>query len=148
MNTPFDAALRLRQRDIDDLRRAIRHELDGIAALDAECAAIDVAVRAEREIASRNHGISADAFAARMGLQRERLCLERAGAETRLAALRDAAVEAFGTLGAMTAAADRFREARQRVERLAEQSQIDDFSAARFTRAVAAARRLRDAEAA
>lgn len=144
MKTPYDAALRLRQREIDDMRIAIAVEVEQMTVLDRHRAAIDRSVQAEREIASRQHGFPAHAFAARMATQREVLSREHAARDGRLHALRAQAVEAYGALGAIAAAADRHRDEAIRTAAIAEQGQVDDFSAARFTRALQAARRARD----
>lgn len=145
MKTPYDAALRLRQREIDDMRVSINVEVNTMIVLDSQCAAIDHDVRAEREVASRDHAFSAHAFAARMYAQRDALNRERDASDMRLSALRDQAVEAYGSLNAIAAAADRHRDDAIRTVAIAEQAQLDDFSAARFTRVLHLARRLRAA---
>lgn len=145
MKTPFDAALRLRQREIDELRVSIGVEVGQILVLEQRRDAIDAAIRAEREIASLNNGFSAEAFAARMYAQREAVCNDRDARDARLIGLRAEALAAYGALGAIAAAVDRHRDAILRAENIAEQSQVDDFSAARFTRAFSDARRVRSA---
>lgn len=144
MKTPYDAALRLRQREIDDMRVSINLEVNHISVIDRRSAAIDMSVHAERDLASRDHTVCANAFAGRMRSQREALGQERAASDARLSALRAQAIEAYGSLSAIGAAADRHRDDAMRAIVIAEQGQLDDFSAARFTRAVQAARRLRD----
>lgn len=143
MKTPFDPALRLRQREIDDMRVLINVEVNQIVAIDNHCDAIDHSVRAERELASQDHGFSAHAFAERMRAQRDALRRERDASDGRLTTLRAQAVEAYGSLSAISAAADRHRVAVLRLAAIAEQGQLDDFSASRFTRVLHAARRRR-----
>lgn len=145
MKTPYDAALRVRQREIDDMRISINVEVNQMVVLDGQRRMIEHQVRAERDVASAHHGFSAQAFAARMHAKRAGLGRERDAADGRLTLLRAKAVEAYGSLSAIGAAADRHRDAAARVAALAEQAQLDDFSAARFTRALHAARRRRDA---
>ncbi|WP_010219782.1 hypothetical protein [Sphingomonas sp. PAMC 26621] len=144
MNTPYDAALRLRQREIDDMRVLITVEVNQMALLDGHRAAIDTSVRAEVEIAGSQHTFSADAYVARMRAEREVVCHERSVSDARLTALRAQAVEAYGSLSAIGAAADRYSAETLRMAAIAEQGQVDDFSAARFTRALTAAQRLRE----
>lgn len=146
MKTPYDAALRLRQREIDAMRLSISVEVNNMIVIDGRCAAIDQSVRAERELASRDINFPVHAFAARMHVERDALCRERAASDERLSALREQAAEAYGALNAIAAAADSHRAQATRLAAIAEQTQMDDFSAARFTRAQQQSRRLRDAE--
>ncbi|GHH23240.1 hypothetical protein GCM10008023_33980 [Sphingomonas glacialis] len=145
MTTPYDAALRLRQREIDDVRVLITIEVNQMTLLDGQRAAIDTSVRAEVELAGSQHVFSAHAFVARMHVARAELGHQRAASDARLTALRAQAVEAYGSLSAIGAAADRHRAETLRMAAIVEQGQIDDFSATRFTRAFTAARRLREA---
>jgi hypothetical protein len=147
MKTPFDAALRLRQREIDEVRVAIGIEVGRMLALEQRCDSIDASIRAERAIAGANSGFSSDAFTARMRAERAAVCRDHAACSDHLAKLRMHAIEAYGSFGAISAAVDRHREEALRVANIAEQNQIDDFSAARFTRATTAARRLRTIQA-
>lgn len=144
MTTPYDAAHRLRQREIDEMRVSITLEVSQMVALDGRRAAIDTSVRAEVELAAGQVAFPAHAYVARMRAEREALGQARAAADARLTALRAQAVEAYGSLSAIGAAVDRHHAETQRAAAIAEQAQIDDFSAARFTRALAAARRSRE----
>jgi hypothetical protein len=148
MKTPYDAALRLRQREIDAMRVAIGAEVGAMAALEQQRDNIDASVRAEREIAGQYLGFSSDAYAARMRTERAAICRDHAASDNLLIELRAEAVEHFGSFGAITAAADRYRDEARRVASAAEQGQIDDFSAARFARVASAARRRSIAQAA
>jgi len=143
MITPYDASLRLRQREMDAMRVSITAEVDQVTALDGHRDAIDTAVRSEIALAAE-HSLPTHAFVARMRAEREALCRQRAISAARLSALRAEAMETYGSLSAIGAAADRHRTEAIRAAAITEQSQIDDFSAARFTRTLAAARRLRD----
>lgn len=147
MKTPYDAALRLRHREIDEMRVSISVEVNRMTVLEQDRDALDARVRQESEIATVNHGFSGHAFAARMRAQREAISRERDLRNGELDRLRAQAVEAYGSLSAIGAACDRHREEAARNADIAEQSQLDDFSAARFTRAVIAMRRLRRIQA-
>lgn len=140
MKTPYDAALRIRQREIDDMRVLITVEVNKTSVIDRHRDAIDTSVRAEIELAGSQYAFPAHAFVARMRAEREMLSRERAASETRLTGLRAQAVEAYGSLSAIGAAADRHREEALRAATIAEQGQVDDFSAARFTRQLHASR--------
>lgn len=144
MTTPYDAALRLRQREMDDMRVSISVEVNQLLVIERRRDAIDHSVRMEIAVATGDHGFSAHAFVARMRAQREALCRDRATVDARLNNLQLQAAEAYGSLRAIEGAAGRYRDEVSRIAATAEQNQIDDFSAARFTRALRDARRLRD----
>ncbi|WP_404367640.1 hypothetical protein AB5I39_13200 [Sphingomonas sp. MMS24-J45] len=143
MNTPFDAALRLRQREMDAMRVSIAVQVNQLMVIEETRENVDRSVRRETEIAASNWGSSAHAFMARMRAQRERLVRERATVNARLTALREQATEAYGALRAIEGAAARFREEADRAAATAEQNRADDFSAARYSRAQDMIRRAR-----
>lgn len=147
MKTPYDAALRLRRREIDEMRVAIGVEVGHVLALDQLRAQIDHATRAERQLATDFHGFSSDAYVARMRAQHAAISTERSARDARLIELRAQAVEAFGSLSAISAAADDHRDTARRAANVAEQAQIDDFSAAGFARVAGSARRARSLQA-
>ena len=144
MTTPYDAALRLGRRDMDDRRVSISSQIEQLAALERHRDAVDKAVHEARHTTDMPYGLSSDAYMARMRARRQALLQERAAAESHLGELRRQATEAFGALNAIEGAALRHRDAAARAAATAEQGQIDDFSAARFTRAQHDARRSRD----
>lgn len=143
MITPYDAALRLRQREMDAVRLSISVEVNQIVVLDRHCDTIDRTVRQEMTVARGDPMLSAHAFASRMRAQREALGRDRSASDGRLAALRAQAADAYGAVRAIEGAALRHREDAARLTAIAEQSQMDDFSAAGFSRARDAARRAR-----
>jgi hypothetical protein len=143
--TPFDATLRLRQREIDAVRVSITVEMDQLIAIDRSRDAIDRTVQHEARVVCEA-GFSTYAFAARMRAQRERLSREGATVDARLSGLRSQAAEAYGALRAIEGAAGRYRDDAERTAAVAEQGRLDDFSAAHFTRIQQAARRARALE--
>lgn len=143
MITPYDAALRLRLREMDDVRLSISVEVNQIVVLDRHRETIDQSVRHEMSLAGSDPLLSAHAFAGRMRARRDALGRERSASDGRLAVLRAQAAEAYGALRAIEGAALRHREEVTRVAAIAEQSQMDDFSAAGFARSIEAARRAR-----
>ncbi|WP_033921450.1 hypothetical protein [Sphingomonas sp. 37zxx] len=145
MKTPYDAALQLRQREIDTIKVSISVEHTHMRELSMHRDAIDTTVRDETALASQHHQFPSDTFVARMRTKRAALSREYEARDQRLDLLRIQAAEAYGSLSAIGAAADRHRAEALRVIAIAEQDQIDDFSAARFTRTLSAARRLRAA---
>ncbi|RZT53415.1 hypothetical protein EV283_2670 [Sphingomonas sp. BK036] len=143
MITPYDAALRLRMREMDDVRLSISVEVNQIIVLDRHRDTIDRSVQQEMSVAGSDPMLSAHAFAGRMRAQRDALGRERSARDGRLAALRAQAAEAYGALRAIEGAALRHREDVTRAAAIAEQSQMDDFAAAGFARSIQAARRAR-----
>lgn len=146
MNTPFDAALRLRQREMDAMRVSISIQINQLLVIEETREAVDRSVQREVEIAATNWGTSAHAFMARMRAQRERLLRERATVDARLTGLREQAAEAYGALRAVEGAAARFRAEENRIAATAEQGRADDFSAARFARVQDGVRRSRNTD--
>ncbi len=143
MTTPYDAALRLRQREMDDMRISISVEVNQLLTIERQRDDVDQTVRLEAAVAANDHVFSAHAFIARMRAHREALSRDRATVDARLNSLQQQAAEAYGSLRAIEGAADRYRDEASRLAAAAEQNQIDDFSAARFTRALRDARRDR-----
>ena len=143
MITPFDATLRLRQREIDAMRLSISVQVTQLMVIEETRDTIDRSVRRETEIAATRWDSCAHAFMARMRTQRERLSQERATVDARLTGLRVQVAEAYGALRAIEGAAERYRAEADRAAATAEQGRVDDFSAARFSRDQDVARRSR-----
>lgn len=144
MSTPFDATLRLRQREMDAMQVSISVEVTQLAVIEQTRTAIDHSVRHEAQVASAEWDRSAHAFIARMRTQRDGLMREHASVDARLTGLRSQAAEAYGALRAIASAADRYRADADRIAASAEQGRIDDFSAARFSHRQALIRRSQD----
>ncbi len=134
MKTPFDAVLRLRQRQIDAMRLSIRAEANQLEALGQRHRAIETSLRDEADLAASDWRCAAPAFGDRMRAQRAQIVHDAVAVGTRLQRLRRDAAKAYGEMAAIEGAADRFRNDAALVAAKAEQAQIDDFSAARFNR--------------
>lgn len=139
MRTPFDTALRIQQREVDALRVAIGAEADRLGALH-RASEEQAATETRERRAAQGLGLPTDAWTARMKAERERLDSETRAAETALAELRAQAADVYGKLRALQGAANRYREAAEQAAAAAEQAQIDDIAAARFSRARRAAK--------
>ncbi|HEY0044539.1 MAG TPA: hypothetical protein VGB62_08320 [Allosphingosinicella sp.] len=135
MKTPYDGALRVRQREIDRIGAAIGDENGRLGALEAAQRHADAAAAAEVRLASADPMLSTHAYLARMRLIRERIEQDRATSAARLDALRDQATDAFGGLRAMQSAADSYKAEQARVAAVAEQALADDISTAALLRA-------------
>ncbi len=134
MKTPYDAVLRLLQRQIDAMRLSIAAELNQLEILGQRHQAIETSLRDEALLAASDWRCAAPAFGARMRAARTEIVRDAVAVGTRLGSLRQEAAKAFGEMAAIEGAADRFRSEASLVLAKAEQDQIDDFSAARFNR--------------
>ncbi|TCM17707.1 hypothetical protein EDF56_10549 [Novosphingobium sp. PhB165] len=144
MKTPYDAALRVQQREIDEMSVAISREAGVLAAVEQAQAEASAAVRREADLAgtdmSEGLGIPSHGYFARKRDERRQLTSLQAELSTRLETLRSEAVEAFGTFRTIESAADAFRQEAERVQASAEQAGIDDLAAVAFLKAQRAMR--------
>lgn len=141
MKTPYDTALRALQREVDDLRASIGEAAERLMEIETLRQAMSDAIRHESALAAVDRNFSPEAYLARARAERDRLRAEERAADARLDALRRQAMESYGSLRAMEGAADVFRQEAFRAAATAEQAGIDDFSGARFARALRHARR-------
>lgn len=145
MKTPFDSALRVQRRAVDDIRIGLHAEAGKISAVTAACAAIEQRLYREAGIAVADLTIGSFAYANRLRTQRRNLKVEEQQINRRLDALRDFALAASGQLRAIEVAAEDFGNAEMRRERGSEQAEADDLANARLARGSIA--RSRPAEA-
>jgi hypothetical protein len=133
MRTPFDTALRMQQRTVDDLKVAIGVSSERIATLEQQGRDLVERVREERILA---HALpfASDAWLATAKLAQSRIAEEAEAERARLVDLREQAREAYGTFRAIEGAAERFRADAEREAEAAEQAAIDDIAAANFLR--------------
>lgn len=141
MKTPYDAALRMRQRELDDVSTAIRAEAGALGELERERARVQAALWSEAELAAGDHALTSLAWQGRMRGQRRDLGVLQAQSQERVERLRDAAVDAYGTLRGIETAADDYRRDAVRLAAAAEQASSDDLSAAAFLKTLRAVRR-------
>lgn len=133
MKTPFDTALRMQQRTVDDLKVKIGAANERIAELEQQGRDLVARVREERVLA---HALpfASDAWLATAKHAQARIAEEVSAEQARLLNLRELAREAYGTFRAIESAAERFRADAEREAEAAEQAAIDDIAAARFLR--------------
>jgi hypothetical protein len=133
MKTPFDTALRMQQRTVDDLKVRIGAAIERIAELEQQGRDLVARVREERVLA---HALpfASDAWLATAKHAQTRIAEEVVAEQARLLNLRELAREAYGTFRAIEGAAERFRADAEREAEAAEQAAIDDIAAARFLR--------------
>lgn len=145
MKTPYDAALRVQQREIDEMSIAISREAGVLAAVEQARDDANAAMRREADLAgadmSTGFGVPSHGYFARKRAEQRQLTGLQAELSARLDAMRSEAVEAFGTFRTIENAADTFRQEAERVQANAEQAGIDDLAAAAFIKARKAIRR-------
>ena len=141
MKTPYDPALRVLQREIDDMRTSIGAAADQLARIELRRETLARAIGAEQSLASSDWSMPATAYFARARAERSRLAGDAADATARLAALRSKAVESYGSLRAVEVAAEDYRADAERALANADQARIDDFASARVARQLRHARR-------
>lgn len=137
--TPYDTALRLYRRQVDEIKVSIGIEMERLAALTARTRAHEATWRQERALA-RALPFASDAWAARMRDERARIDAAQTSAQTQLDRLRREVAKVYGTLRAIETAAQRCRDDAERAMAAAEQAGIDDVSASRLARSGAAGR--------
>ncbi|KPH62805.1 hypothetical protein ACLIMP_00360 [Novosphingobium aerophilum] len=135
MKTPYDAALRVQQREIDEMSRAISTQAGALGEVEQARERVSVSMRREADLAAGDLGVCSHAYLQRMRGERRQLSVRQAELKARLEQLRDMAVDAYGTFRAIETAADGYRQDAERVIANAEQAGIDDFSAISFIKA-------------
>lgn len=134
MKTPYDAALRVRQRELDAVSRAIRSEAGVLGAVEQERTRVATTLRSEAELAANDLTLVSPGWQRRMQGERQALTARQAELQVRLDALREIAVDAYGVLRGIETAADDYRAEAARTAAAADQSASDDISAAAFLR--------------
>lgn len=132
MITPYCTAVRLRRREVDQLRQVIAEMAEQVALLDRRAAELRKTVEVERRLAKNFGRLPDDLYFRRMRLEHERLLRERAVADAVLEQLRTEARDSFGSLRALEEAAERFRQEAELGLAAAEQAAADDRAATAF----------------
>ena len=129
MKTPYGGALRLRRREMDDLRLAIGSNNQKLAAVDAQEQTLRAQSQLERAQALQDFHFSHDAYAARIRDARIALEAERQKIAAERSRLADQIVETYGSLRAIEKADEQHRARVEWRRNNAEQARIDDLSA-------------------
>lgn len=132
MKTPFDGAIRVGQREIDEMRVAISAHVEQLGRVEAARVENEQETRRQREIAGDDVLLSSQAYMAHMRAERARLAQAQAMVDMRLTQLRSDAVAAYGTFKAISAAADNWRHEAEQAIAQAEQGHLDDAANAKF----------------
>ncbi|NIJ34739.1 hypothetical protein [Sphingomonas oligoaromativorans] len=134
MKTPFDGAIRLQRREIDEMRVAINVQVERLVTIETAQVDTDAVMRRERDIAGEELLLSSHAYMARMHAERRRLAEDRAVVDIQLTQLRTRATAAYGMSKAIEDAARNYCEEQLQAEATAEQARLDDQAATRFLR--------------
>lgn len=134
MKTPFDGAIRIQRREIDEMRVAINVQVERLVEIEVAQVDHDATLRNERDVAGDDLLLSSHAYMARMHAERQRLAQDRSVIDVQLTQLRTRATAAYGMSKAIEAAADSYRDEAIQAEATAEQGQLDDQAATRFAR--------------
>lgn len=140
--TPFDAALRIQQREVDAVRIGIFVSIARSDALAEQRRALASRIREEHAQATV-WALASDAWRARMSAQAASLDSEAALAEARLIQLRAEAASSYSRLHLLEGAAERHTATEMQAMAAAEQRAIDDLTAMAFLRAKRGSRRSR-----
>jgi hypothetical protein len=134
MKTPFDGAIRVGQREIDEMRIAISVEVDQLVKIETAQIAHEREIRRQRDVVGDDVLLSSHAYLARMRGDQARLKENQAIIDNRLAQLRAKAVTAYGTLKGVSSAAESWCGDAEQAIANAEQGHLDDLSNANFVR--------------
>lgn len=131
MKTPYDPVARLKTREIDALRDALRREMALIALLAEDAEALAVRVREECALVQGDTTVRTDQWVRARRVQASQVSEARVKAEADLAQLREKAIAAYGKLRAAEKAAGVYVERAKTEEGRKAQSEADDLSIAR-----------------
>jgi hypothetical protein len=134
VKTPYDTALRVTDRQLDQVRAAIGQAIDELQRVEQAQREIDAAMRRESVASGSDHRMLTEHFFVRARADRQRLRERRALAHAQLEELRRQAVDCYGSRTAIENAAGTFREEALRLKANAEQMANDDRVGARAGR--------------
>ena len=141
MRTPFDAALRALQIEMDELVAAIADTARRRAEAERRHAALVRLVTHERGLSASEWTLPQTIWLDRSRIEIDTLIHRQDAIDIELSALREQAIEQQASLRALEEAAARWIEEAARARDRAEQVQLDDLVAARMVAHGRAARR-------
>lgn len=134
MQTPYDAALRALDREMETLTHVIAASASRLEEARALHHALTERIVAEVRLAADDRGLVADAYLTLARSERDRRATEARAAEVELGQLRHRAARQYAAIRAVESAADTFRTDVHRAEDRQQQAMVDDIAAARFAR--------------
>lgn len=130
MKTPYDGALRVRRRELDELRVDVARQTAEVARLADQRETITTDLRVEAEAArdALSTMIDFGAYADRMTRRAAHIDAEKIVAEGQLDTLIDAARDSYGSYKAIGQAAQNFRSKADLAADRQEQSALDEVA--------------------
>lgn len=144
MTTPYDAAMRVIRREVDDMRLVIGEAAQRLVELEQARHAIGASLRREASVAHAMVDatiVPTDRYFVQLRARQTAAARAIHDADAGLAALRHAAGERYAKLKTIETAAEEYRAAHATALATTEQGHADDIAAARFLRLRAARRR-------
>jgi hypothetical protein len=134
MQTPYDAALRALDREMDALTQLIASSSSRLEEARTLHHALTDKIAAETRIVAGDVRLVADGYLAHARGSRDACAAEAEMAGIELDLLRHRAARHYATMRAVDTAAAQFRSEAQQVEDCRQQALVDDLAAARFAR--------------
>jgi len=134
MKTPYDAPLRVAERELDEVRTAIGAALDELRQIEDAAASLRDTMARERAAVAGDSSLAAERFFVRARERRAQLATACEAANERVETLRERAIECYGARTAIGNAAARYRQEAERAAAAAEQAALDDIAASRLVR--------------
>jgi len=141
MQTPYDAALRALDREMDALTQVIAASSARLDEARVLHHALTGRIAEEARLAARDSLLIGDPYLVRARGERARRGAEAETAAVELDLLRQRAARQYAAIRAVESAADQFRTDARQADDRQQQAMVDDIAAARFARL----RRLRQA---
>lgn len=144
MTTPYDTAMRMIRREVDDMRLVIGEAVQRLVELDQVRQALGASLQREARVADTMANpviVPTDRYFAHQRARQSAATRALHDADAGLAALRREAGEHYARLKTIETSADDYRAAQHSALASAEQGHADDMAAARFLRLRAARRR-------
>lgn len=132
MKTPYDSAMRMQRREIDEMGVAINVQVNLLNQIEQARDEARHRLNRESELASRDLNLSSQAYMERIRAEQQRLARDGATQSLRLDQLRSKAAAAYGAFHTIEMAAKDWRKDAERRSSNAEQAGIDDNSAVAF----------------
>ncbi|MET3827935.1 MULTISPECIES: hypothetical protein [Sphingomonas] len=134
MQTPYDAALRALDREMDALTQVISASASRLEQARTLHHALVEKISAEMRLAAGDCGLLADGYLLRARSDRDAHAADAESAEIELDLLRHRAARHYAAMRAVDSAAEQFRQDAQRADDRQQQALVDDIAAARFAR--------------
>lgn len=134
MKTPYDAALRVHKRRVDDLRVTLGAITAELSEIEARKTGLAAAMLHGSAVAGEDIRLPATSYYLRKIAERKQLDHARVLTEARLEETRTQAVAAFSSHHVIHSTAERFKDDHAKTVAAAEQLAIDDLAGNNFLR--------------